>query len=84
MQYGLLNTDCLWVFDEVQLMSTGLATSTQLQAFRLMLTSGTTGQPSKSVWKSATLLPRWLASTDFKDHVPELETLRLARHSQIS
>ncbi|GIX00464.1 MAG: hypothetical protein KatS3mg111_3796 [Pirellulaceae bacterium] len=34
MEYALLNQDCLWVMDEVQLMDVGLATSAQLQAFR--------------------------------------------------
>ena len=34
VQFGLLNSDCLWVMDEVQLMGTGLATSVQLDAFR--------------------------------------------------
>jgi CRISPR-associated endonuclease/helicase Cas3 len=34
IHFGLLNNDCLWVLDEIQLMSSGLATSTQLQAFR--------------------------------------------------
>ena len=33
MEYGLLNVDCLWVLDEIQLMGVGLATSAQLQAF---------------------------------------------------
>src|SRR5229473_420809 len=28
MHYALLNNDCLWVLDEVQLMGTGLATTT--------------------------------------------------------
>ena len=32
--FGLLNNDCLWVCDEVQLMRSGLATTTQMQAFR--------------------------------------------------
>ena len=40
VQFGLLNNDCLWVMDEVQLMGSGLATTTQLQAFRRKL--GTT------------------------------------------
>ena len=34
MDFGLLNTDSLWVMDEVQLMDVGLATSSQMQAFR--------------------------------------------------
>jgi CRISPR-associated endonuclease/helicase Cas3 len=33
VQFGLLNNDCLWVLDEVQLMGSGLATSVQLDAF---------------------------------------------------
>jgi hypothetical protein len=34
MHFGLLNNDCLWVFDEIQLMGSGLATPAQLEAFR--------------------------------------------------
>ena len=34
IDFGLLHTDTLWVFDEVQLMGAGLATSAQLEAFR--------------------------------------------------
>lgn len=77
MHYGLLNSDCLWVFDEVQLMSAGLATSTQLQAFRQTLPGGGSGGQVKSVWMSATLLPRWLESPDFRGRVGHLNTLGL-------
>jgi CRISPR-associated endonuclease/helicase Cas3 len=76
MHFGLLNNDCLWVLDEIQLMGTGLATSTQLQAFRESL--GTFGTV-KTIWMSATLLPSWLASVDYRDRIePEL---RLAKQS---
>ena len=70
MHYGQLNNDALWVFDEIQLMGTGLATSTQLQAFRETLgVYGTT----KTIWMSATLLPGWLASVDYRDRIePEM------------
>jgi CRISPR-associated endonuclease/helicase Cas3 len=34
MHFGLLNNDCLWVMDEVQLMGPGLGTASQLEAFR--------------------------------------------------
>lgn len=34
IQFGLLNNDCLWVCDEVQLMGAGVATACQLEAFR--------------------------------------------------
>lgn len=59
MEFGLLNQDCLWVMDEVQLMDVGLATSGQLQAFRgddadKGLTSCHTW------WMSATLQQSWL------------------------
>jgi CRISPR-associated endonuclease/helicase Cas3 len=77
MHYGLLNNDCLWVLDEIQLMGTGLATSTQLQAFRESL--GVYGT-IKTIWMSATLLPRWLASVDFRSQIEprlQLGTLQL-------
>jgi len=41
MEFGLLNNDCLWVFDEVQLMGPGLATGLQLEAFRSEEIDGT-------------------------------------------
>lgn len=59
MEFGLLNHDCLWVMDEVQLMDVGLATSAQLQAFR-----GDDAKdclrPCYTWWMSATLQPSWL------------------------
>jgi CRISPR-associated endonuclease/helicase Cas3 len=62
VQFGLLNNDVLWVADEIQLMGAGLPTTCQLQAFRETL--GTFG-PTKSIWMSATLDPRWLKTVDF-------------------
>jgi CRISPR-associated endonuclease/helicase Cas3 len=73
IDFGLLNNDCLWVLDEIQLMGTGLATSTQLQAFRESIKTFGVAQ---TVWMSATLLPRWLASVDFRDRIEP--SLRLA------
>ena len=35
MEFALLHEDAQWVFDEVQLMGAGRATSAQLEAFRL-------------------------------------------------
>lgn len=62
MEFGLLNQDCLWVMDEVQLMDVGLATSGQLQAFRNQdERSGKSLRPSRTWWMSATLQPEWLA-----------------------
>ncbi len=65
MQFGLLNTDCLWVFDEIQLMGAGLATTSQLEAFRSLW--GTKDDHGcRSVWMSATLQRDWLETIDFK------------------
>jgi CRISPR-associated endonuclease/helicase Cas3 len=61
--YGLLNNDCLWVFDEVQLMGSGLATTAQLAAFRDMF--GAWGNCS-TLWASATLRAEWLSTVDFR------------------
>ena len=62
MHYGLLNNDCLWVFDEVQLMGAGLPTTAQLAAFR---DSFGTVKPSRTWWMSATNKPDWLKTVDF-------------------
>jgi CRISPR-associated endonuclease/helicase Cas3 len=61
--FGLLNNDCLWVFDEVQLMGVGVATSAQLEAFRRKLG---TFQQAPSIWMSATLDTSWLHTIDFE------------------
>jgi len=63
MEYALLNQDCLWVMDEVQLMDVSLATSAQLQAFRDQDRSKQL-RPYFTWWMSATLQPDWLKSVD--------------------
>lgn len=75
IHFGLLNNDCLWVFDEVQLMANGLATSTQLAVFRKRFGSVSR---SDSLWMSATLKSDWLKSVDFKAEVDGLEVLKLS------
>lgn len=62
MHFGLLNNDCLWIFDEVQLMDVGVATSAQLEGFRASM--GAFG-PTRSIWMSATLDESWLETVDF-------------------
>jgi len=62
MHFGLLNNDCLWILDEVQLMDVGAATSAQLEAFRRNLG---TSSSVHCVWMSATLDPSWLDTVDF-------------------
>jgi len=69
MPYGLLNNDCLWVFDEVQLMGSGLATTAQLAAFREKFKKWGN---CPSLWASATLRPDWLATVDFRAKVEGL------------
>jgi CRISPR-associated endonuclease/helicase Cas3 len=75
MHFGLLNNDCLWVLDEIQLMGSGLATSTQLQAFRDKLGAWGT---IKTIWMSATLRQDWLGTVDFKEKIAELPRLGLS------
>lgn len=63
MHFGLLNTDCLWVMDETQLMGVSVETSAQLDAFRAAWpVSG--NRPTW--WMSATLDGSRLATVDAK------------------
>ena len=65
VHFGLLNNDCMWVMDEVQLMGRGFTTSLQMQAFRDML--GTMGSSNiKTIWMSATLEREWMNTVDHK------------------
>jgi CRISPR-associated endonuclease/helicase Cas3 len=73
MHFGLLHTDCLWVFDEIQLMGNGLATTAQLEAFRR--TTG--GNRCHSWWMSATLQQKWLETVDFRDKAKSLPVVKL-------
>ncbi|MGA7965643.1 MAG: DEAD/DEAH box helicase [Gammaproteobacteria bacterium] len=69
IHFALLHNDCLWAFDEVQLMGAGLATSAQLEAFRrrFPLANG-----SRTLWVSATLNREWLATVDMRPHMESL------------
>jgi CRISPR-associated endonuclease/helicase Cas3 len=67
IDFGLLNNDCLWVYDEPQLMAGGVATSAQLAGLRKKL--GTFNN-CPSVWMSATLEPTWLDTVDFTGKFP--------------
>lgn len=64
LHFGLLNSDCLWVIDEVQLVGSGVATTAQLQALRRKL--GTI-VPTQTSWMSATLEEHWLRTVDVED-----------------
>lgn len=60
--FGLLHHDCLWVFDEVQLMGSGLVTTAQLAAFNRLFG---TFLPCHYLWLSATLEKSWFNTVDF-------------------
>lgn len=78
MELGLLHQDTLWVFDEVQLMGVGLATSTQLAAFRRdEARRGRSLRPTRSWWMSATLQPAWLRTVDWECEVAKLDAASL-------
>lgn len=63
IDFALLNNDCLWVFDEPQLMGSGVSTSAQLAGLRQALC---VKSDCPSVWMSATLEPEWLDTIDFR------------------
>lgn len=76
MAFGLLNTDCLWIFDETQLLGVGVETSAQLDGFRHLTELGTpTG--TFTWWMSATLDPAQLATVDHQAPSEGWPTLRL-------
>ncbi len=60
-EFGILNNDCFWIMDEIQIMGVGLPTSVQLEAFRNKFH---TYGPHKTVWMSATLDSKWLHTVD--------------------
>jgi len=64
IHFAYLHNDVLWVLDETQLMGVGLSTSAQLDAFRRRYK---TYGPATSMWMSATLDARRLATIDFRD-----------------
>ncbi|MBU1197286.1 CRISPR-associated helicase Cas3' [Candidatus Micrarchaeota archaeon] len=68
IHYALLNNDCLWVMDEVQLMGVGVETSAQMQAMRLKLGCM---KPAHTLWMSATVDRNRM--TTFDHPAPEME-----------
>ena len=78
MEFALLHLDAQWVFDEVQLMGAGRATSAQLEAFRRHDVGGTAQEgrtcprSARSLWISATLEPEWLRTVDFRTPDPDV------------
>src|SRR5579875_1923040 len=64
VHFGLLNQDCRWIVDEVQLMGPGLWTTAQLDWMRRKRFASI--KPCVTTWMSATMEPSFLATTDRK------------------
>jgi len=62
VHFGLLNQDCRWIVDEVQLMGPGLWTTAQLDWMRRKRFSSV--KPCLTTWMSATVGTAFLATTD--------------------
>lgn len=78
IDFGLFNTDCHWIFDEVQLLGPALTTSRQLDGLRRKLG---TAAPCTTTWMSATVDDSWLQTVDnpFIDTVIEPSATELTR-----
>jgi CRISPR-associated endonuclease/helicase Cas3 len=64
VHFGLLNQDCRWVIDEVQLMGPGLWATAQLDWMRRKRFASI--KPCRTTWMSATVGTEFLATTDRK------------------
>jgi CRISPR-associated endonuclease/helicase Cas3 len=64
MHFGLLNQDCHWIVDEVQLMGPGLWTTSQLDWMRRKRFQAV--KPCRTTWMSATVGEGFLATADRK------------------
>ena len=62
VHFGLLNNDCRWLIDEVQLMGPGLWTSSQLDWMRRKRFPSL--KPCLTTWMSATVGTSFLSTTD--------------------
>lgn len=83
MEFGLLNVDCLWVMDEIQLMDVGLATSAELQGFATSdEQGGNLPRPRRTWWMSATLQRDWLGRAPALTNIESLPMVRLEDHER--
>ncbi len=74
IDFALLHNDAFWVYDEVQLMGAGVATSAQLEAFRRRFE---TARHTRSLWVSATLRRDWLATVDLRAELEAFNVITL-------
>lgn len=78
MEHGLLNVDCLWIMDEIQLMDVGLVTSVQLQGFASTdERDRKLPRPRRTWWMSATLQRDWLRRAPALGDVDSLPIVEL-------
>ena len=73
MHFGLLNSDCLWVMDETQLMGPGLSTACQLEAFRASTASG------RGSFGTAGSVTWYMSATSNLQHLKTREWRNIAR-----
>jgi CRISPR-associated endonuclease/helicase Cas3 len=63
VEFGVLNSGCQWVFDEIQLLGPGVPTGRQLEAFRSSEKNKAL-LPHGSTWMSATIDEKVLITVD--------------------
>lgn len=83
IHFGLLNNDCRWLIDEVQLMGPGLWTTSQLDWMRRKRYASL--KPCLTTWMSATVGTSFLSTTDrIRDEIatPSLEQVAFERKLQ--
>ena len=88
MHFGLLNNDCLWVMDEIQLMGVGVETSAQLDAFRQNQNRNrqnewadlATSTNCSTWWMSATVDEGQLDTVDHPTPINGWPTLKLEKN----
>jgi hypothetical protein len=73
VHFGLLNQDCHWIVDEVQLMGPGLWTTAQLDWMRQKRFPGL--KPCRTTWMSATMGLQFLLTTDRRRDVTTTSSL---------
>ncbi len=81
IHFGLLNQDCRWIVDEVQLMGPGAWTTAQLDWMRRDRFGGI--KPCHTTWMSATVGARFLETRDRRESVVAV-TRREVRHSDLN
>ncbi|MEO5377336.1 MAG: CRISPR-associated helicase Cas3' [Magnetococcus sp. DMHC-6] len=80
IHFALLHNDALWIFDEVQLMGTGLTTACQLEGLRRRLGCA---RPGRSLWMSATLDKNWLNTVDLRPYLGAFTECSLESDDQL-